>query len=104
MKKHLTILLLFACTIGMAQYNHRHQIIAMLLIHKRAFAQRTIATGVSAENLIRKEEGVLLLFPPATFGAYIPPYSLPRGAIFCRMEDAIQRHTKIKVNVGLNGE
>ena len=29
---------------------------------------------------------------------------LPRGAVFCRMEDAVQKKAKVKIDVGLTGK
>ena len=102
MKILLYILVSLIETSGSAQYAHRRQIITLLL-HKPSFAIHAFTHSSPNEVLIRELDTKSALFQSAA-GAYIPTYALPRGAIFCRMEDAIQHHTKIKINVGVGGE
>ncbi len=42
-----------------------------------------------------------ILNPRASILASIPKYQIPKGAIFCRMEDKVSRATKIWLKVGV---
>ncbi len=102
MKRYGLILIgvLFIATSSMALPPQRAQIIALLL-HRPAFDHHLFDKKPNQSEVFYNTNPSKLL---RADNAAIPTYSLPRGAIICRMEDAIQKHTKIKVNVGVGGE
>lgn len=91
--------LLIAISI-MALPPQRAQIIALLL-HRPVFDRHLFDKKQNQSEVLYSTTPSGLM---RAYNASIPAYSLPRGAIICRMEDAIQKHTKIKVNVGVGGE
>lgn len=41
---------------------------------------------------------------PLPAAAYVPAYCLARGAVICRLEEYVQLHAPLKLNIGLGGE
>lgn len=101
MKHHSYILMFLFCLCSFyasAQLSNRQKIIGMIL-HEPKF--KAPEPGISGEALVVTPATSIMLIPAQS---QVPRYSLPKGNVFCRLEDYVQMHTPMKLNIGLAGQ
>lgn len=99
-KLHLIWLCLLTCTAGgsLAQSTNREKVIRLLLdgshlrIHSASkFSPGKINEHASASSVLTHVDA-------------LPKYSLPKGNVVCRLEEYVQLHTPMKLNIGVGGQ
>jgi hypothetical protein len=97
------ILLFFSCAIGfsaLAQSTNRQKMLSVILTEPKFRIANN--SNDRKEPLTNTFNGSSVLFTP-TLSA-IPRYCLPKGNVFCRLEDYVQMHTPMKLNIGVGGQ
>lgn len=93
----LIALLIHSCTYASAQLTNRQKVIALLLEQHKLKPMRTAT--YQPEVLTAPSSSIL-----CSSVNPVPKYSLPKGNVFCRMEDYVQMHTPMKLNIGVGGQ
>lgn len=93
-------LCLLICSVGgsFAQSANRGKVICLLLKESRFRVHQT------PQILLAKE---MRDIPAPSVLAHVdavPKYSLPKGNVVCRLEEYVQLHTPMKLNIGVGGQ
>ena len=102
MKKGIVIFLTLCCLQSlMAQSHNRQVVIDMLLasFHHHNLKEFTTAAALHSDVL-----QINSIPSDLRFTDRIPKFCLPKGSIVCRLEEYVQLHTPIKLNIGLAGQ
>jgi len=104
MKKCSLILLSFALYSGIASGQdasvNRKKIIDMLLGQSRMNIKTDRASPVNIYSITPDAPAPQSLRTVSS----IPKYCLAKGAVICRLEEYVQLHSPIKLNIGVGGE
>ena len=85
MKAFTVLLLLAIATLNvMAGSPYRNYLLSTVTVHQSAVAFHATQST--------------LTLPPS---AFIPRFERPKGAVFCRMEDAVTKSTKVWLKIGV---
>jgi hypothetical protein len=101
-KTYILLILSFGYGVSaMAQATNRQKIVNMILSGCKFKAH--IARSYQSELLVNDLSGSSsIMLAPAV--CPVPRYSLPKGNVFCRLEDYVQMHTPMKLNIGVGGQ
>ena len=100
MIRHTFILVLFFCCLAASAQSNRQKMLSVILTEPKF---KTVnSSSYRSELLATSTDGSSVLFTP-TLSA-VPRYCLPKGNVFCRLEDYVQMHTPMKLNIGVGGQ
>ncbi len=105
--RSVTILLLFSALLGVFSNSISAQVLRKKGIVSFLILQEIKTLKKAKKNSFVKEKNNLVFettLPISTSYplAFIPKFERPKGAVFCRMEDAIEQRTKLfKLTVGV---
>ena len=95
--------LFFFFVIGLAafgQSTNRQKMLSVILTEPKYRAAYN--SNYRNELLAINTDGSSVLFTPAL--SAVPRYCLPKGNLFCRLEDYVQMHAPMKLNIGVGGQ
>ena len=97
------ILLFFSFAVALAAYgqsSNRQKMLSVILAEPKF---RTANNSNNRNELLTSNtDGSSVLFSPKL--SAVPKYCLPKGNVFCRLEDYVQMHTPMKLNIGVGGQ
>jgi hypothetical protein len=91
--------LIWAVGLSAQSYN-RKLVVAMLLSKPVKQPQLIIPAATKHSELILSQN----VTPTLRFTDPLPRYCLPKGAVVCRLEEYVQLHSPLKLNIGLAGQ
>ena len=99
--KQAFVFLWLICAVGLsAQSCNRRLVIAMQLSKSIKEPHLIIPTEAKHSELLLSQN----VTPTLRFTDPIPRYCLPKGAVVCRLEEYVQLHSPLKLNIGLAGQ
>ncbi|MCW3127036.1 MAG: hypothetical protein JWO03_2694 [Bacteroidetes bacterium] len=97
-RTYILLVLLFTAGISAsAQVTNRHKVIEMILEEHKI---KPLHSSTYQPEVLTPHSSSIL----CTSVNPVPKYSLPKGNVFCRLEDYVQMHTPMKLNIGVGGQ
>ncbi|MBS1624901.1 MAG: hypothetical protein JSS76_05335 [Bacteroidetes bacterium] len=90
-------LLIFTAGNSFAQSANREKVVQFLLVESRF---RIHSAPVRSSEIVKESN----MSHVVSRVDVLPRYALPKGNVVCRLEEYVQLHTPMKLNIGVGGQ